>query len=87
MNEPSNVAKVWLFLLEEGGCWETHAIREHVDVTPRELTTALHSMTSRGYVKRLRDQQPFLYEVDDDCTVPLGVQVRGLRKAGVGMVV
>jgi hypothetical protein len=85
MNEPSNVAKVWLFLLEEGGPWEAHAIREQTGVKPEVLQVVLNSMSTRGHARRLRDKRPFMYEVDGSCIVPHGVTVEHLQKAGMRM--
>jgi hypothetical protein len=85
MSEPSNVAKVWLFLLEEGGCWETHVIRERTGLTSGAMRTALHSMVDKGNVIRQRDEMPFLYSVDGSCFVPHGVSVEDLQKAGMRM--
>ena len=85
MNEPSNVAKVWLFLLEEGGCWETHVIRERTGLTSGAIATALYCMTNQGSVRRLRNKRPFMYSVDDDCIVPASVKVADLKKAGMRM--
>lgn len=83
MAGPSTIAKVWLFLLTEGGHWTSNVLCAELGLRQPALQSALNAMTTRGYAKRARDRRPFTYRVEADCRVPQGVTVDDLKRAGL----
>lgn len=86
MNESSNIARVWLLLLREGGRWDVNGLADELGMRLPPLQSALNAMATRGYAKRIpasNGRRRFVYSLEGPCRVPQGVTVDDLTQAGL----
>lgn len=87
--EQTNIARLWLLMLKEGGRWKSPELASALSVTPAQAMHALNAMATRGYASRqllpgsLPGRPRYQYGVDENCLVPQGVTVKHLMEAGV----
>jgi predicted transcriptional regulator len=76
-------ARIWLFLLKEGGRWDAGSIARAIfedDMSVHQLT---RSMAGAGMLKRFERQLPKgknEYAVTPDCKVPRDVTIAELQR-------
>lgn len=87
----TNIARIWLFLLREGGRWSAPEMVEGTGLKPSQLASALYAMYLRGFVRRheLRAGDPgfalYQYGVDRKCIAPPGIALEDFDAAGLQM--
>lgn len=88
MSAHSNIARLWLFMLKEGGRWKSPELADQLQVPPAQVMHALNAMATRDYASRyllpgsVPGRPRYQYGVGPKSLVPQGVTVEDLQGAG-----
>lgn len=88
----TNISRIWLFLVREGGRWTTPEIAESLGMKPAVVMSTVNAMWLRKYVQRneIPDRAlgtpQFQYWVNSQCITPSGMLMQELEQAGLQFV-
>lgn len=77
----TNITRIWLLMLREGGRWASGELAKTLGMKPPAVYMALNAMTTRGFAVRFESPDGFRYGVAAACGVPQGVKLEDLRGA------